>query len=413
MESEGGEIAMTPSTRVLVVDADPSTMKLVREALAHGNYDISGVAHGSAALRRVAELRPNVILIDIVLPGVDGLTVCKEIRSRAEFEGIRVIVASAKGFEADRELARQVGADAFLRKPLDRGRLRGQLEEVLVSKVSMTFWGVRGSLPMPGPTTVKYGGNTPCVELRFPKGQRVIFDAGSGIRGLGSDIMRRGEKLDARLLLTHFHWDHIQGLPFFTPASVGGNELEILGPRHPNASLQQIIAGQMDNVYFPIPFKAFGATVSFRELGEGEHGLDGLKVKALFLNHPGQALGYRLAVGERSLAYVTDNEMDPDGPREFKERLVRFVDGVDYLIHDSSYLDEQYVAKRGWGHPPLSEVIDLAIRASTKTLFLFHHDHEAGDGLVDHKLAVAREMIARAGAAIRCEAATEGMRYDL
>ena len=404
---------MADPKRVLVVDADPRTLKLVQQGLEGDDYAISGVLHGPAALRRVGELHPHVMLLDIVLPGLDGLSVCKEIRSRPEYEGLKIIIASAKGYEADRELAREVGADAFLKKPLDPSRLRAQFEQILASKVTLRFWGVRGSLPTPGPSTVKYGGNTSCVELRYPNGRRVIFDAGSGIRGLGADIARRGEFLKAQLFLSHFHWDHIQGLPFFAPAYVPGNELQILGPRHPNQSLRQIIAGQMNNVYFPVPFKAYGATVDFHELDERQHDVDGLKFKAFFLNHPGNALGYRVSCGERSLAYVTDNELDPDRPSDFKERLVRFLDGVDFLIHDASYLDEQYTAKRGWGHPPLSEVVDLAIRAKAKNLLLFHHDHEAPDELVDHKLAVAREMIRRGRARLRCEAAAEGMKFDI
>jgi phosphoribosyl 1,2-cyclic phosphodiesterase len=285
---------------------------------------------------------------------------------------------------------------------------------------TVTFWGTRGSIPTPGAHTARYGGNTSCVALEGPGEQLVILDAGTGIRGLGTTLVeRQNGAVQAEILLSHTHWDHIQGLPYFKPFFAAGNSVRIWGSKQGATSLDEILHLQMDPAVFPIPLTAVAATLTVQEVrAGGEFTVGGFRARAMQLRHPGTTLAYRLvpAAGGRSVAYVTDNELGPGGsydtPSTWHRDLLKFLSGVDLLIHDAMYTPAELETHRGWGHSSYEEAVALAAEAGVKRLVMFHHEPEHDDGALDAVLAAARRSAAQRGS-LEVIAAQEGMHLSL
>ena len=277
----------------------------------------------------------------------------------------------------------------------------------------LRFWGTRGSVPTPGARTVRYGGNTPCVEVRTGTGWLVILDAGTGIRELGRSLMSTAARdgIAADIFLTHAHWDHIQGIPFFAPIFERGNHFTIWGSDSLQTSVDRVIRDQMSPVVFPVAFDTLGARIDFREIAEERHAGNGYEVAAFRVQHPGGALGYRFtdaSARDSSFVYISDNELGA-GDAAWRTRLVEFVRGAKVLIHDATYTAEEYDEHRGWGHSTCDEAVALALESGVGELVLFHHKPERADDEVDACTDACRELIARSGAALRVTAAAEGM----
>jgi phosphoribosyl 1,2-cyclic phosphodiesterase len=259
---------------------------------------------------------------------------------------------------------------------------------------TLTFWGVRGSIPAPGLHTVTFGGNTSCVSVEY-RDHVVIFDAGSGLRRLGLYLAARGgaPPITGSLFLTHTHWDHIQGLPFFTPAFTPENQFMIYGEARRRYPLVELMEDQIQHPFFPVEMHdLFRAQINFCELNSGDtielH--PQLRVTAFRLTHPNAALGYVLQLEKLRIAYVTDHEH----PLEQLSPAVRqAVAGVDLLIHDAQYSrDEIRRGKQGWGHSAWEDVVQLALEAQVKQLFLFHHDPEATDEHLNERQFLAQQI---------------------
>ncbi len=246
------------------------------------------------------------------------------------------------------------------------------------------FWGVRGSIACPGPETVKYGGNTPCIEMRVD-GKRLIFDGGTGLRVLGQHLLSK-TPVEAYLFFTHSHWDHIQGFPFFTPAFVKGNKFHVYGAVAPNgATIEQRLNDQMLHPNFPVPLQIMGAQLDFNDLEVGATvQLDDVKVESALLNHPGEAVGYRVSWQNYSVAYITDTEHYAD---HLDPNVQRLAHQADVMIYDATYTDEEYhdprSSKKGWGHSTWQEAVKAARAAQVKTLVIFHHDPLHKDEFLD------------------------------
>lgn len=289
--------------------------------------------------------------------------------------------------------------------------------------VRLKFWGVRGSAPVPGPSTVSIGGNTTCLELRAD-GEILILDAGTGIRALGIALEEefKGAPLNLTLLLTHTHWDHIQGLPFFRPAYSTKNQIRILGCKCPGMGLDKALESQMGSTYFPIPMAEMSANIAVEEINAPGFSLGPVNVHAARVNHPGAALGYRLETGRGTVVFIPD--CDPAGwdatPGLSRPAVESFIDatgpgladfirGADILIFDSQYDRHEYKGKDGWGHACIDDTVELAMAADVKKLFLFHHDPGHDDPRILEMLANARKQSSAAGNRLIIEAASEGL----
>ncbi len=254
------------------------------------------------------------------------------------------------------------------------------------------FWGVRGSIPCPGPNTVRYGGNTPCVEMQVG-GKRLIFDGGTGLHVLGQSLLRQ-MPAEAHIFFTHSHWDHMQGFPFFTPGFVKGNRFSIYGAIAPDgSSVEQRLNDQMLHPNFPVPLQIMQADLNFCDVTPGEAiKIDDILVETAPLNHPGEAVGYRVNWHGGAAVYVTDTEHYPD---RLDENVLWLARDADILIYDSTYSDEEYHSpkspKIGWGHSTWQEAIKIAKAANVKTLVIFHHDPAHDDDYLDNIGLQAKE----------------------
>lgn len=260
-------------------------------------------------------------------------------------------------------------------------------------RVYVTFWGTRGSIPTPGNSTEKYGGNTPCVHIQCD-GTDIIMDAGTGIRNLGLELMsQQREPLDLHLILSHTHWDHIQGLPFFTPAYSKNTNISIYGSPQRESFLAGILQGQMDINYFPVEMNALQANLTIKEIENEKFIIGPATVEwQEQICHPGGSVRYRINITGKKIVYATDVELDKltgstgNGPEE-KEKLLAdykdFIRGADLLIADAQYTKEEYRTKNNWGHTSITTVLDIAHQQKVKQLALFHHDPQHSDSMLD------------------------------
>lgn len=285
--------------------------------------------------------------------------------------------------------------------------------------MKVRFWGVRGSIPAPGPKTVRYGGNTPCVELEIA-GETFIIDAGTGIRELGFDLMRRaaGKPVTGRLFIGHTHWDHIQGFPFFTPLFLPTSKFTIHGMHGTTKTFEEVMAGQMHSTYFPVQLKDLASKPVFQEMN-GPLQAGPVKVSYHFLNHPGITVGYRFEHEGKAVSYISDHEpygkLNVKGQFSEKEDslVARFVAGSDLLICEAQYTPDEYKMKRGWGHSTFEDVLDLAQQAGVKRMALFHHDPLHDDDKLDARMADGLSLISSRKAAVECFTAREGQVVEL
>src|SRR5262245_25059478 len=290
--------------------------------------------------------------------------------------------------------------------------------------MKVRFWGTRGSVAKPGPMTLRYGGNTSCVEIRSVDGPLVVLDCGTGAHGLGHSLMAAGEpSCNGHLMITHTHWDHIQGFPFFAPLFVPGNTWDIYAPGALGQQLERTLAGQMEYNYFPVTLAQLGATTHYHDLVEGHFAIGGVRVVTQYLNHPALTLGYRLESGGAVLVYSVDHE--PHAPNPVARRAgeppmhaedrrhVEFLADADLVIHDAQYTLEEYPQKTGWGHTPAEWAVDYAVAARVKRLALFHHDPLRDDDAIDRLVETCRSPASGAGASLHVFAAAEGQELHL
>ncbi len=286
--------------------------------------------------------------------------------------------------------------------------------------MKIRFWGVRGSIPAPGPETNRYGGNTSCVEVRVGDAL-LVFDAGTGLRELGVHLQRACAKsLTVHLFLSHPHWDHIQGFPFFGPAYAENTTIYVYGPKGDDKNYQ-LLSGQMSNAYFPVRFSDLGSKIVAKSFTGPVVKVGEARVKAFGQKHPGGSLGFRVEHGEKAVVFATDSELDqqlvepglvardPSVLRELPDDLVAAVSGADLLIADAQYTDAEYPSKVGWGHPRATTVVDLAAQAGVRQLALTHHDPMHSDRDVDLMVLDCQERAASHGVELEVFGAREGV----
>lgn len=433
---------------VLIIDDDSQYRQLMGEMLQLHGWRVLEAGEGEAGLEDVRAHRPEVVLCDLLMPRCNGFQVCRAIRADPTLRNVKIIVTSVRDFEADRKSAREAGADEYLTKPTKAESLVGLLTRLSSGTTTIScrpattvggaaaparfkFWGVRGSIPSPGPGTVRFGGNTSCLEVRAG-GEIIILDAGTGLRPLGRELMTefKDRPLNLTLLLTHTHWDHIQGLPFFQPIYEPQCRLRILGYEGARKGLVNVLSGQMKSPYFPVPFDELPGNVQIEELKDMEFHVGSVRVQAWFANHPGICVGYRIFTDDGSLAFFPDNEphtrlhkllpnqtADSQASHDYalaqEENMVGFIRGADALILDSQFDAQEYQNHVGWGHGCVDYAVTLAVKAGVKKLFLFHHDPDHDDAKVESMVAHARRLVTGQKASLQVDAACEGMVVEL
>ncbi len=428
-------------TVLLIEDDVESRRRIARLFIKHG-WDVIEALEGKAGIELALAKRPDAIVCDLLLPKISGLQIARAIRE--ELDLTRIIIMAGRRYNIDPEAVIEAGGDAYFVKPLKwesiakalkrprrrPGKLAARGSRRLKFHPPSTrikFWGVRGSIPVPGPSTIGYGGNTTCVEVRT-NGNIIVLDAGSGIRELGLSLNKEfgDSPINLTLLLTHTHWDHIQGLPFFLPAYQAKNTIQVFGYHGAKSGLATILAAQMELPFFPVSWRNLPGTIKVRELKKMDFKIGDVLVRSRFLNHPGVCAGYRLFTNEGSIAFLPDNEpfeplklklAERDGVHAERARaqaavqrskLVEFLKDTDVLILDTQYTDEKYQEHIGWGHGALSRVVSLALEARAKKLLMFHHDPAHDDRQIDEMLERARLLVVESGRNLEVDAAREG-----
>ncbi len=288
--------------------------------------------------------------------------------------------------------------------------------------MQVRFWGTRGSIAKPGHSTLRYGGNTSCVEVRTADGTLIVLDCGTGAHSLGKALLASESAARGHLLITHMHWDHIQGFPFFAPLRIPSSEWDVYGPRGLGASLRDTLAGQMNYTYFPVDLAGLDARVRYQELVEGSFELGDVRIEARYLNHPAVTLGYRLEADGVAIVYATDHEPHSrqlalgeaiSGPVLEDDAHADFLEGADLVIHDTQYTAEEYPQRVGWGHSTVEYVVDRTCDKGIGRVALFHHDPMRDDESIDRLVSLARERYASASERLEVLGAAEGMMLEL
>ncbi|MGZ8898500.1 MAG: response regulator [Limisphaerales bacterium] len=432
---------------VLLIDDDEVLRSILTELLRADGWNVLQAEDGEAGLNLAMEHKPHVVVCDLLMPRCNGFQFCRALNARRSLlPNTRIVVSSGSGYAIDRINALESGADEFVSKPVAPNELLALLERLTGGNQTgqkdpaspefapqgttrVKFWGVRGSVPSPGPDTAYYGGNTSCVEVRAD-GELIILDAGTGIRPLGRHLQKEFGPQPKRItiLISHTHWDHIQGFPFFAPAYDSQNQVRILGFEGPRKGVEATLAIQMESPYFPISMQEMPGNIEFQELKSLDFSVGNVPVNAAFMNHPGVCVGYKLLTTAGTVAYFPDNELfgrlkseaaahqnkeHKDFAREQDLKLQNFITGADIVISDAQYNASEYRDHVGWGHSCVDDVVDLAISAGVKQLFLFHHDPDHSDAQIAQMLAGARQQVSEAGSKLLVEAAREGLELTL
>jgi phosphoribosyl 1,2-cyclic phosphodiesterase len=286
--------------------------------------------------------------------------------------------------------------------------------------VLVQFWGTRGSLPKPGRNTVRYGGNTSCVQVISPGGSLVVIDCGTGAHDLGQSLITNAKgPLRGNILISHTHWDHIQGFPFFEPLFLPGGEWNVYGPAGLGESLRDTLAGQMHHAYFPVKLDALGASIHYHDLTEGTFEIDDIRITTRYLNHPTLTLGYRLEMDAICVVYSCDHEPYSRNPGHVQPLSARdrrhseFFQGADLVIHDAQYTDAEYARRKGWGHGTVEYASEIGQLAGVKRMAFTHHEPLRTDEELDQIVKSVRADLKAKQSIMEVFAAAEGQVVEL
>jgi len=279
--------------------------------------------------------------------------------------------------------------------------------------ILVEFWGVRGSVPSPGLETIRYGGNTSCISITADN-KILILDAGTGIRNLGSSIIGKSD-LKIFVIITHTHWDHIQGFPFFTPIYQPNRPVHMFPTLHKKNLVLSSLIDQMDGAHFPVTPDQVPSNFNFITENPLEFlAKNGFHLELVSMNHPGGASGYKIKFDDTVICYFTDNEIDPPYPKSIEfDELTEQCKNADVLIHDAQYTEDDMPLKHGWGHSLISQVTDLGKAANVKNLIYFHHDPDRTDDELDAQLEKASRTLQENGSSVKPYFAHEGLKLTL
>lgn len=431
--------------RILVADDTPQILELLKRILVKAGFEVETAVDGMDALDKVLVFNPDLVFLDIMMPRLHGIDVLKHLKENSSTSHIGVIMCSARNFKSDAEQAAELGAFDFLVKPFEKDQVltlvdsffarrlppitspaaapaaRGETwtPELDTNHPYWRLWGTRGSIAVPGQKVARHGGNTSCLEVRDGD-DLVIIDAGTGIRELGIELARNGPR-HVPIIIGHTHWDHIQGFPFFAPAYIPGFSVTLYGASGFRKDLRSVFQGQLDRDYFPVELKDMASSLDFKTLDSNPVKFGRISVGWDFTNHPGATICFRVDLGKKRIAYITDNEFlqgflgrphdltpDSDVCKPY-QRMIEFVTGCDLLIAEAQYTPAEYTKKIGWGHTSVSNACLLAKFSGAKRWIVTHHDPMNDDEALFRKLALTRQIAADIGCTCHISHAYDGL----
>jgi CheY-like chemotaxis protein len=430
--------------RILVAEDVRAISMRISHVLQGRGYEVEIARDGEECLERIGVQRPDLLILDLMMPRLNGIEVLKRLREDPATRDLAVIVCTAKDFSADMEQVHELGVVGVIIKPFDQHALAETVDrffnreiakaplsplpaaptEIFAPKVDVNrsriiLWGTRGSIPVSGARFLRHGGNTSCMEYACGN-DHLIFDAGSGIKDAGDALAAHGPR-HLHLFITHTHWDHIQGFPFFTPIYLPNFEITIYGERGFGKNHESLLSGQLDRDYFPIQRSKLAAKVNFRFLDDDPVVLGDIKVTHEFTHHPGATVAFKIEHHGRTIVYAPDNEFlhgylgSPQGISRNseivipQEPVVEFISGADLLLHEAQYLSEEYSRKIGWGHSNLANACVLAKLAGVKKWTVIHHDPAHDDTYLDNKLTLTSQILQDIGCPTQVVHGHDGM----
>jgi CheY-like chemotaxis protein len=421
------------AAQIIVVDDDPIVGSLTLELLQDAGFKAEWVSDSLKATDVIKAAKPALVILDILMPGLDGLTLLHRLKSDPETAPIKAIVVSGKSFEPDRVRALQYGAELFIEKPYDVEVFAKKVTEILSgqgvapsqqpraaapapierAEVKAAIWGFRSKASSRSPASSKYGKNTPCVSVETPA-HLFVFDAGNGLAPLGNEIARAKKRTEAWLFLTGFAPDRVEGLPVFAGLRDPGFTVHISGASDPDKPLEDALREVLE--------PAFGsempkATLELYELMEQTYEiLPGVRLTAFYANHPGTTLGFILQTEGRKIAYCPASEIYGEfgtALQDYDEKLGGLVRGADILFHDGRFTEEDYKANRNKGHSSFMAAVELAGKNKIKQLVLMHQDEGYGDDVLDKMVRDAEDRVKSKGYSLKVLMAREGLRLNL
>ncbi|MFH0811735.1 MAG: response regulator [Pseudomonadota bacterium] len=416
--------------RILVADDVEAMLKLMSHILTNNGFEVETASDGEECLNKIETFQPDLIILDIMMPKLHGIDALKKIKTVFASHNVGVIICTAKDYKPDQDLVKELGAFDIIIKPFNHKEFLNKVRnyfsisgEIVPQKDDKTdtvsvepyipqidssdgllrLWGTRGSMPIGGLRYARHGGNTSCVSIEKDE-DIIIFDAGTGIRELGLSLLSQQKRKNIHLFITHTHWDHIQGFPFFAPAYIPSNEIVVYAASGFGKDLKSIFRGQLDRDYFPVQLEDMRATIEFKHLVESPVVINNKKIFWEYTNHPGATIGYKIDIADKIIGYISDNEFLKGylgNPETLKRddrllaphiKLIEFISDIDILLGEAQYTNEEYKSKIGWGHSSLTNACILAKLAGVKRWIIVHHDPMHDDEFLQKKLCLTKQI---------------------
>ena len=419
--------------QIIIVDDDPLVGGLTLELLTDAGYSARLIQDSLKAQDIIKAEKPALVILDILMPGLDGLTLLHRLKSDPETQAIRAIIVSGKSFEAEKQRAAQYGAEAFIEKPYDVELFAQKVNELMKkegveprkiarppsepapvprTEIKAVVWGCRSTSSAVSPVVTRYGKHTSCVSVETTS-HIFVFDAGSGISLLGNELMKSGKHKEIWLFLTHFHHDHVEGLAGFPCAREKDYTLHISGASDPDKSLEQSLKAALE--------PGFGnempaAQIELYELMEQTYEiLPGVRLSAFYANHPGTTLAYVLQTDGRKIVYCPDSELYGEyatALQDYDEKIGAVCRGADLMFHDGRYTVEDYKKNRNAGHSSFLAAVDFAGKNLVKALVLVHQDDSYADAVLDQMGKDAQARADEHGYKMKVVLGREGLRIS-
>ena len=418
---------------LLIVDDDPIVGQLTSDLLHDAGFNVHLLPSGNEVVDFCKKNKPRAVIMDIMMPGLDGITLCGMIKQEPQLKDTKVIIVSGKIFPIDKERAHKQGADLFIEKPYDVDEMASKIIQIVgpPSKQETTadsfqasspdtvfevqIWGGRGLSPAVSQTNSRYGTRTACVSVRLRNGATLILDAGTGIIPI-SRFQQDQAPDELHLILTHLHMDHIQGLGLFKALQSEQTTIHIYGPNDPGKKLTEMLDSIFQSILSPMASLP-KAKIHIHELIEGNLTiLPGLELVCIYTLHPGTTLGISLEMEGKKIVYCPDSEIvgeDATAFQDYDEKLVQHCKNADLLIHDAQFNDEDYEKNRMQGHSSATHALELALKAGAKQLVLFHLHPDYMDEKIRAMEDHCKQILESKKSSLRCAAAVEGMKIAI